>query len=154
MTSEQSGQFHYGTFRQNEPVSPEVYPSPTHVTERVFVEQKRTGFRRSEFREETHEKACVASIYYRNRALIRATPRRHIGKVEKFLASPLTKGEEGAQSKASRLARRANQPSFHPASLHPIDRSWSRVTSPAIPKCEISPCRISILAPISLICSP
>jgi hypothetical protein len=83
VTSEQSGQFHYGTFRQNEPVSLEVYPSPTHVTERVFVEQKRTGFRRSEFREETHEKACLIPIYDQNRDLIRAKPRRHIGRARK-----------------------------------------------------------------------
>ena len=44
--------------------------------------QKKTGFRRSELREETHEKACLASIYDRNRDLIRAKPRKHIGRSE------------------------------------------------------------------------
>jgi hypothetical protein len=60
------------------------------------LNKKRTDFRRSEFREETHEKACLTSIYDPNLDLIRAKPRRHIGKAEKFLASPLTKEEEGA----------------------------------------------------------
>ena len=66
------------------------------MAERVFVEQKKTGFHRPEFREETHEKARLTPIYDPNRNLIRAKPRRHIGKAGKFLASQPTKEEEEA----------------------------------------------------------
>ena len=60
----------------------------------VAVVKKKTGFRRSELREETHEKACLTSIYDPNLDLIRAKPRRHIGKAEEFLASLLTEEED------------------------------------------------------------
>jgi len=46
----------------------------------VAIVKKKTGFRRSELREETHEKACLTSIYDRNRDLIRAKPRRYHGR--------------------------------------------------------------------------
>ena len=64
--------------------------------EKCSLNKKRTDFRRSEFREETHEKARLTPIYDPNRNLIRAKPRRHIGKAGKFLASQPTKEEEEA----------------------------------------------------------
>ena len=46
----------------------------------VAIVKKKTGFRRSELRGKTHEKACLTSIYDRNRDLIRAKPRRYHGR--------------------------------------------------------------------------
>lgn len=51
--------------------------------EKCSLNKKRTDFRRSEFREETHEKAYLLPIYDQNRDLIRAKPRRHIGRARK-----------------------------------------------------------------------
>ena len=74
-------------------------------SEESSLNKKRTGFRRSEFREETHEKACLTSIYDPNHDLIRAKLRRHIGKAGKFLASQPSNEEDGTWSKASHLTQ-------------------------------------------------
>ena len=54
-----------------------------HLQDWVGLKQKKTGFRRSELREETHEKACLTSIYDPNHVLIRAIPRRHYERLRK-----------------------------------------------------------------------
>ena len=68
-------------------LAPQTFPkfqtTPVGLFRRfIAVVKKKTGFRRSELREETHEKACLASIYDRNRDLIRAKTRKHIGRSE------------------------------------------------------------------------